>query len=72
MREEDNKEENFSQANKYMMRSIALSNATLDSLVKRKVIKKEDPILPKQKKINLKDPELKNKGVCKKNNLTNN
>ena len=59
-------------ANKQMMRQINMKNYTLDGLVKRTVIKKEEPILPKKKKINLKDPELKNKGVGKKNNLTNN
>ena len=60
------------QANQQMMRQINMKNYTLDGLVKRTVIKKEEPILPKKKKINLKDPELKNKGVGKKNNLTNN
>jgi len=60
------------QANKQMMRQINMKNYTLDGLVKRTVIKKEEPILPKKKKINLKDPELKNKGVGKKNNITNN
>lgn len=64
--------ETLEQANKHMMRQINMKNYTLDGLVKRTVIKKEEPILPKKKKINLKDPELKNKGVCKKNNLTNN
>jgi hypothetical protein len=67
-------DQNYSlnQANKNMMRQINIKNATLDGLVKRTVIKKEEPILPKKKKINLKDPELKNKGVVQKNNLTNN
>lgn len=59
-------------ANKGMMRQIYIKNSTLDGLVKRTVLKKEEPILPKKKKINLKDPELKNKGIGKKNNLTNN
>jgi hypothetical protein len=58
-------------ADKYIMRQINMKNATLDNLVKRTVIKKEEPILPKKKKINLKDPELKNKGISKKDNLTN-
>jgi hypothetical protein len=53
------------------MRSINIKTNTLDGLVKRTIIKKEEPILPKKKKINLKDPELKNKGVGKKDNLTN-
>jgi hypothetical protein len=64
--------ETLEKANKHMMRQINMKNYTLDGLVKRTVIKKEEPILPKKKKINLKDPELKNKGVGKKNNLTNN
>lgn len=59
-------------ANKGMMRQIYIKNSTLDGLVKRTILKKEEPILPKKKKINLKDPELKNKGIGKKNNLTNN
>ena len=59
-------------ANKGMMRQIYVKNSTLDGLVKRTILKKEEPILPKKKKINLKDPELKNKGIGKKNNLTNN
>jgi hypothetical protein len=28
-------------------------------------------IIPLQKDINLKDPNLKNKGICKKNNINN-
>ena len=55
-----------------MMRQIYIKNSTLDGLVKRTILKKEEPVLPKKKKINLKDPELKNKGIGKKNNLTNN
>jgi hypothetical protein len=61
------------EANQRLMRSINMKTNTLDGLVKRTVIKKEEPILPKKKKINLKDPELKNKGIIgKKDNLTNN
>ena len=39
----------------------------LQELVQKK---KDEIILPKQKNINLNDPELKNKGL-KKNNITN-
>ena len=57
------------------MRSINISNPSLDYFVKRIITKKpEDMILPKQKDINLSDPILKNKGVIisdKKKNITN-
>lgn len=62
---------NFSkneEADKLLMRSIKLDTPTLDKYVKRKSTKKdENIILPKQKNINLQDPELKNKGLKKKN-----
>jgi hypothetical protein len=65
---------NFSkneEADKLLMRSIKLDVPTLDKYVKRKSTKKdENIILPKQKNINLQDPELKNKGL-KKKNITN-
>jgi hypothetical protein len=55
------------------MRSIHVKEATtLDKFVKRSTgAPKEDPILPKQKDINLRDPALKNKGIRKKKNITN-
>ena len=55
------------------MRSIHVKEATtLDKFVKRSITApKEDPILPKQKDINLRDPALKNKGIRKKKNITN-
>jgi len=55
------------------MRSIHVKEATtLDKFVKRSTAApKEDPILPKQKDINLRDPALKNKGIRKKKNITN-
>jgi len=44
---------------------------TLDKYVTRtRITKKDEIILPKQKNINLNDPELKTKGL-KKNNITN-
>ena len=55
------------------MRSVHVKEAkTLDKFVKRSTTApKEDPILPKQKDINLRDPALKNKGIRKKKNITN-
>jgi hypothetical protein len=55
------------------MRSIHVKEATtLDKFVKRSTTApKENPILPKQKDINLRDPALKNKGIRKKKNITN-
>lgn len=71
---EDTKEEKKSkneEADKLMMRSIKMDVPTLDKYVTRiSTKKKENIILPKQKNINLQDPELKNKGL-KKKNITN-
>jgi len=62
---------NFSksdEADKFLMRSIIVDPPTLDKYVKKTYTKKiENIILPKQKNINLQDPELKNKGLKKKN-----
>ena len=60
-------------ADNLMMRSIKIQEPNaLEKLVKRKSTKiKKQPIIPLQKKINLKDPNLKNKGICKKNNIDN-
>ena len=50
------------------MRSIKIDPPTLDKYVKIKSSKKsESIILPQQKNINLLNPELKNKGLKKKN-----
>jgi hypothetical protein len=60
------------EADKLLLRSIKIDVPTLDKYVKRTRTKKneENIILPKQREINLNDPELKNKGL-KKNNITN-
>jgi hypothetical protein len=67
-------------ADKLMMRSIKITTPTLDKYVKRKSSKPEEKlILPKQKEVNLMDPELKVKGLqnnsnnnnVKKKNITN-
>ena len=64
---------NSEEMNKLMMRSIKISEPNaLEKMVKRtstRVISKA--IIPIQKEINLKDPILKNKGIRKKNNITN-
>jgi hypothetical protein len=56
-----------------MMRSIKITEPNaLEKLVKRTRAKLEKkPIIPLQKDINLKDPNLKNKGISKKNNINN-
>jgi hypothetical protein len=54
------------------MRSIKITTPPLDKFVKRKTTKVEEKlIMPKQKEINLNDPELKLKGITKKKNITN-
>jgi hypothetical protein len=61
------------EADAILMRSVKIEVPTLDKYVKRTKTKplKEQPqfIIPKQKEINLNDPQLKNKGI--KNNITN-
>jgi len=60
------------EANKLLMRSIKITTPPLDKFVKRKTTKVEEKlIIPKQKEINLNDPELKLKGINKKKNITN-
>jgi len=60
------------EADKLLLRSIKINAPTLDKYVKKTTTKKkeDDIILPKQKEINLNNPELKNKGL-KKNNINN-
>jgi hypothetical protein len=60
------------EANKLLMRSIKITNPSLDNFVTKKYTKPQsEVILPKQKDINLKDPDLKNKGIRKKKNIIN-
>ena len=59
-------------ADKLMMRSVNIKNASLDKFVTR-IKKKTTIILPRTKEINLKDPSLMNKGIVsagKKKNIT--
>ena len=58
-------------ADKLLMRTIKTNKGPLDNFVKIKSTKPPNPpIIPIQKDINLKDPELKNKGIGKKNNIS--
>jgi hypothetical protein len=60
------------EANKLLMRSIKITNSSLDNFVTKKFTKPpRQLILPKQKDVNLKDPDLKNKGIRKKKNIIN-
>jgi len=54
-----------------LMRSIHIKHP-LDKFIKRNKFKKEQEVLPIQKEINLQEPYLKNKGICKKKNINNN
>ena len=66
-------ENNYSnlEIDKTLMRSIQIVLPTLDKYVKKTSNKKKDElILPKQKDIDLKNPELKYKG-CKNKNIDN-
>jgi hypothetical protein len=61
------------EADKLLLRSITITTPTLDKYVKRKTTKPEQKlILPKQKEINLMDPELKVKGLNSSNSNNNN
>lgn len=62
---------NVIDADKLLMRSVKIDIPTLDKYVRKpKIQKNNEIILPKQKNINLNDPELKTKGL-KKNNINN-
>jgi hypothetical protein len=60
------------EADKLMMRTIKINKLPLYNFVTIKNLKiTKEPILPKQKEIDLKNPILKNKGIRKKKNITN-
>ena len=64
----------FDTANNSIMRFVKMYEPnSLEKIIKRTITKlpEPDPVLPKQKNINLKDPILRNKGICKKNNISN-
>ena len=54
-------------ANNLLVRSVKVSNASLDKFFTKKVIKRDTLVLPQQKDINLKDPTLRTKGIMKVN-----
>jgi hypothetical protein len=61
---------NMESADKLLLRSIKINNYTLDKFVKVISTKKDDSTpLPVQKIFNLKDPNLRNKGIRKKKNI---
>ena len=61
------------EADKLMMRSIKIKTPSLDKYVKRKSTKPEEKlILPRQKEVNLMDPELKVKGIQSNSSSSNN
>jgi hypothetical protein len=54
------------EADKLLMRSVKMDIPTLDKYVKRTLHKKETPIiLPRQREVDIKNPELKDKGLKK-------
>ena len=79
--EEINEEKELSETEKFLkeenekllMRSVKMTTNSLDKFIKIKMTKQpEELIIPQQKEINLKDPNLKNKGINKKKNIINN
>lgn len=61
------------EADKLLMRSIKITPPSLDKYVKRKSTKPEEKlIMPKQKEINLMNPDLKVKGIQSNSNNNNN
>jgi hypothetical protein len=61
---------------KMMLRSAKMMTGTLDKFMMLKPqlatpAKKCADVLPTQKEINLEDPLLMNKGICKKKNMNN-
>lgn len=71
--EKDSSHNSLESADAILMRSIKMEIPTLDKYIKRTKTKplNDQPrlIIPKQKEINLNDPQLKNKGI--KNNINN-
>ena len=60
------------EADKLLMRSIKITPPSLDKYVKRKSTKPEEKlIMPKQKEINLMNPDLKVKGIQSNSNNNN-
>ncbi len=70
---DDENIETSEEADKLLMRSIKITTAPLEKFVKIKNKKiEENLIIPKQKEVNLMDPELKNKGLNNNNSSNSN
>jgi hypothetical protein len=64
------KDDNKQDPNKLLMRRVKMDVPTLDKYVKRVSNKKEETVfLPKSREVDIKNPELKNKGI--KKNINN-
>jgi hypothetical protein len=59
--------------NQQLLRSIKIREEnSLERLVKRtNIVTPSTLVLPQEKELNLNDPSLKNKGICKKKNIDN-
>jgi hypothetical protein len=59
------------ESNKSIMRTVKLSPITMDKFVKRISMASNEnpPFIPLKREVNLKDPELRNKGIRKKKNV---
>jgi len=58
-------------ANNLIIKTVNVKAPTLDNFVKKINKKKEQPLIhPQKKKVDLRKPEFKNKGIFKKNNVT--
>jgi hypothetical protein len=69
---DDDNAKTVEEADKLLLRSVKITTPSLDKYVKRTSLKPaEKMIIPKQKEINLMDPELKIKGIIKKKNIIN-
>jgi hypothetical protein len=67
---EDVPEMTFEESTKTLMRSIKINTITMDKFVKRtQTVPQNPPIVPLQRTVNLKDPELRNKGIRKKKSI---
>lgn len=60
----------FEESTKSLMRSVKINTTTMDKFVKRtQMVPENPPIVPLKRTVNLKDPELRNKGIRKKKNV---
>jgi hypothetical protein len=69
---QDAPDDTTKQINKLIMKKTKDERCTLDKFIKRTIIKIDEPFIPVQKEINLKDPVLRIKGIRKKKNIDNN